>query len=398
MEGDFVLIAASYLSWRVMVGRERACQPRGVYIRHDRIVEKLEIARTIGLLTDYSVRPNSAARQDKACIVVRRRAQASDKAVMDYLANLLDGLAVAAEIVVTAPSATSEMRPVESCMRPHPNGEQIECVHPSQTRARIPTAKLAGGLRARVRELWPSGTCHLQQLAAAAAMLTCLAVVLNGGHSINAPMPDSLPAGRDADAALEDSHWSPSLAAQDLARIAADGAQPAIQPQRVSDPVIPAVQPIPIAVADAAPAVAEPGPLPHRGAEVAFRPPRQEQGSGDAGTQRRPDQADLMKKEVIVGVWAPDAGTCSARDFREGMLPTVINAEGAWAGETFCIFTKQRQTETGWRVVAKCSSPRERWTSDVRLSVKDNRLTWSSKRGSQVYTRCAPDILMAHAR
>jgi hypothetical protein len=100
----------------------------------------------------------------------------------------------------------------------------------------------------------------------------------------------------------------------------------------------------------------------------------------------------------IVGVWAPDAGTCSARDFREGTLPTVINAEGAWAGETFCIFTKRKEIDGGWHVVAKCSAPRARWTSNVRLTVVGSRLTWTSERGTQAYTRCAPDVLMAHAK
>jgi hypothetical protein len=189
-----------------------------------------------------------------------------------------------------------------------------------------------------------------------------------------------------------------SLPPQDVARIAYDGAQPAIKPERVSDPAIPVVQPSPIVVAEVAPAASEPGSLPDRGAEVESRAPRQEQGSGDAATQPRPDQADFMKKEMIVGVWAPDAGTCSARDFREGLLPTVISTDGAWAGETFCMFTKKEQMETGLRVVAKCSNPRERWTANVRLTVNDNRLTWTSKRGTQVYTRCAPDVLMPEAK
>jgi hypothetical protein len=100
---------------------------------------------------------------------------------------------------------------------------------------------------------------------------------------------------------------------------------------------------------------------------------------------------------TIVGIWAPDAGTCSARFFREGLLPTIINTDGAWAGETFCIFKNQKLIETGWRVVANCSNPHEHWTTEVRLTVKDNRLMWTSKRGTQAYTRCSPDFLMADA-
>ena len=59
------------------------------------------------------------------------------------------------------------------------------------------------------------------------------------------------------------------------------------------------------------------------------------------------------------------------------------------------MFSTKKQTDTGWDVVAKCTSPKERWTTKVRLSVKDNRLRWTSKRGTQSYTRCAPDVLMA---
>ena len=108
--------------------------------------------------------------------------------------------------------------------------------------------------------------------------------------------------------------------------------------------------------------------------------------------------SDLVKKAAIVGIWAPDLGTCSARDFREGMLPAVINADGAWAGDTFCVFEDKKEAETAWNMVAKCSNPREHWTAKVRLTVHGNRLTWTSKRGTQVYTRCASDVLMASAR
>ena len=98
---------------------------------------------------------------------------------------------------------------------------------------------------------------------------------------------------------------------------------------------------------------------------------------------------------TFVGLWAPDPGTCSARSFRDGALPALISTDGASAGETFCMFTDKKYSESGWTVVAKCSSPRERWTANVRLSVKDDRLTWTSKRGTQAYARCAPDVLLA---
>lgn len=92
---------------------------------------------------------------------------------------------------------------------------------------------------------------------------------------------------------------------------------------------------------------------------------------------------------TIVGMWAPDGGACSVRDFRAGLLPAIINTDGARAGDTSCTFKNQKQTATDWRVVANCSSPHEQWTANVRLTVKGNRLIWKSKRGAQAYTRCA---------
>ena len=45
-------------------------------------------------------------------------------------------------------------------------------------------------------------------------------------------------------------------------------------------------------------------------------------------------------------------------------------------------FKSKRQTKLGWDLVAKCSNSRERWTANVSLSVKDNRLSWKSQRGT----------------
>jgi hypothetical protein len=100
---------------------------------------------------------------------------------------------------------------------------------------------------------------------------------------------------------------------------------------------------------------------------------------------------------AIAGVWTPDASACSVRNFRDGVLPTLINTHGAWAGGTFCIFSNQKQTQTSWDVVANCSNAREHWTTRVRLTIKGDRLVWASKRGTQAYTRCPPDFLLAEA-
>jgi hypothetical protein len=129
------------------------------------------------------------------------------------------------------------------------------------------------------------------------------------------------------------------------------------------------------------------------GGEKEGTPPQQDPASANPpATQPHlvPASPALVRGDTIVGVWAPDSGACLARDFRDGVLLTVINTDWAAAGDTFCMFTKEEQTEKGWRVVAKCSNPRERWTSNVRLTVSENRLTWASKtRHPSLYSMCA---------
>lgn len=205
-------------------------------------------------------------------------------------------------------------------------------------------------------------------LATAGALLTCAAVVLGLGPFAKTNPPNVVavaPAGASIASSWRDT------ASADVAAAAPDGG--AVQLSWLASAAATPFLPLADAVA----------PEEHASPDAAFADPAVEAGNQRPG---------------VVGVWSPDAGTCSPRSFRDGALPTVINAEGAWAGETFCIFTKRKETESGWRVVAKCSTPRARWTSNVRLTVSDNRLTWSSERGTQAYTRCASDLLMAQAR
>ena len=115
--------------------------------------------------------------------------------------------------------------------------------------------------------------------------------------------------------------------------------------------------------------------------------------SSDSGTANGPAQ-----QATIEGIWAPNASSCSLRDLRDGSLAAIIDMEGARAGDTYCAFKKQTHTPTGWRVVANCSNSLEHWTTDVRLTVKDDHLIWMSRRGRQIYTRCAPDFVMTAAR
>ena len=103
-----------------------------------------------------------------------------------------------------------------------------------------------------------------------------------------------------------------------------------------------------------------------------------------------------QRKPTYAGMWGADQSACSTRNTKR-LLPTIIDADGARAGETFCRFKKKQETQSGWNVVANCSNGRERWVANVRLKVQGERLTWSSERGSQAYVRCEPGMTMAQA-
>lgn len=100
-----------------------------------------------------------------------------------------------------------------------------------------------------------------------------------------------------------------------------------------------------------------------------------------------PRSAPDRVSHTVTGVWAPSADAC--RDTgRSGLLLVRIDREAARAGSARCRFGSFNEDGNGWKVVASCSDGAERWTSNVRLAVSGNRLTWSSERGAQTYVRC----------
>jgi len=90
----------------------------------------------------------------------------------------------------------------------------------------------------------------------------------------------------------------------------------------------------------------------------------------------------------FVGIWAPAKSACSPRHNRGRLLPAVIGADGAWAGEASCAFRSLKKVGRVWRATATCSDARDRWKANVRLAVAGDRLTWASERGTQGYFRC----------
>jgi hypothetical protein len=151
--------------------------------------------------------------------------------------------------------------------------------------------------------------------------------------------------------------------------------------------------------------LSSPGAEPARQADVAVEPappieataeppvPPSAQGN-DGEREVTPPRRDPRPsgRPAIVGVWIPEPGPCSARNPREGLLQAVISTHGARAGETSCVFKDQKQAAGDWLMRANCSNPHESWTTNVRLSVKGDRLIWTSKRGTQVYTRCRANV------
>jgi hypothetical protein len=115
----------------------------------------------------------------------------------------------------------------------------------------------------------------------------------------------------------------------------------------------------------------------------------------DEAVEHRLFSAEVPSSGSFVGQWAPSAQACSSQPGRSGLLPATINEQAARAGETTCRFGRKKQIGTAWTMVATCSDQRSRWTANVRLDVRGDRLTWSSERGSQTYVRCHQGQLLA---
>lgn len=101
-------------------------------------------------------------------------------------------------------------------------------------------------------------------------------------------------------------------------------------------------------------------------------------------------RADVPPIERIdyAGTWGPTTAACGAKSRRRGYIPAVLTAEGAKAGRTLCHFRNGRRDGIAWAVAADCSERGRRWTSQVRLLVDGDRLTWTSAKGSSFYVRC----------
>ena len=206
----------------------------------------------------------------------------------------------------------------------------------------------------------------LSQLCALSAFLVCFAVVFGVGTWLRPPQKEALPAPV-APIVLA------TLPIEPPPEPVLDAAQSVIQVSAAPEPNIPSLARL---MADM------------------LAVPQQIGVSANADQELVTSQSP-QQQATFVGVWAPDANSCSPLNFKDGLLPTVINLEGASAGDTFCSFKNQQLTQTGWRIDALCSNKQEQWSTRVHISTSGDRLIWKSKRGAQAYTRCPSEARTA---
>ena len=115
-------------------------------------------------------------------------------------------------------------------------------------------------------------------------------------------------------------------------------------------------------------------------------------GLGDSDTWDEATQERLLTRSdanvangshvSFIGGWGVDLAQC-----RES--PLTVTARRAQAFGATCEFhSTQRESTTIWRLRAACANDSERWNANIRLTLSDSKLTWSSERGTTTYMRC----------
>lgn len=105
-------------------------------------------------------------------------------------------------------------------------------------------------------------------------------------------------------------------------------------------------------------------------------------GNGEATAETGATEPDF------VGTWGPNRLACGLRAQRRGFIQAVITPERAKAGSTTCAFRNVRRSGIAWVMAAECNDGGQRWSSQVRLLVDEDRLTWTSGKGTANYVRC----------
>lgn len=121
---------------------------------------------------------------------------------------------------------------------------------------------------------------------------------------------------------------------------------------------------------------------------VSLRTDLPSQGKPSAETAAPAPVQSLGERAEFVGTWGPTGAACGARSRRRGYIPATITPEGAKAGRTICSFRDGHRFGNVWQMAADCSERGRRWSSQVRLVVEGDRLTWTSGKGASSYVRC----------
>ncbi len=99
------------------------------------------------------------------------------------------------------------------------------------------------------------------------------------------------------------------------------------------------------------------------------------------GDTERAVTAEGAIREVFLGKWGDDEVDCQS-------APVQISAREAKASSSICKFGSVQRDDTGWRIQADCTSGGVLQHNSIRLSVSNERLTWSSEAGTKIYVRC----------
>jgi hypothetical protein len=114
----------------------------------------------------------------------------------------------------------------------------------------------------------------------------------------------------------------------------------------------------------------------------------------DQATEKKLFSTSTARKQqslAFVGGWSKDASSCAD-------VPIKITASRAISRDATCGLRSIRQEAEGrWRVQAHCeldSSLRTEdtensWTSNIKLTLDNRRLTWESEKGVENYYRCS---------
>src|SRR5262249_29534315 len=104
-----------------------------------------------------------------------------------------------------------------------------------------------------------------------------------------------------------------------------------------------------------------------------------------------PSTARKQQSLAFVGGWSKDASSCAD-------VPIKITATRAISRDAICELNSIRQESEGrWRLQAHCelgsslrtADTENSWTSNIKLTLDDRRLTWESEKGVEDYYRCS---------